>query len=188
MTDLSVMTDPDTVRSRRSRGVFGRRRDIDPLGVGGLEIGRRRSRLQVLLDPASVVPTYIGIAVTLIGFALIATLAVIVVVIVYMLICAGCIWHYWIKRRTEFNPILHLVLPVGGIVLFFFPLYYQYVKFVPTYPIKYANWIAIGWVVAGVVLTVWLSLTRPERLRDMERVYVEDETVAATPAAAPEPA
>jgi hypothetical protein len=64
-------------------------------------------------------------------------------------------------------------------VLFFFPLYYQYYKFVPTYPIKYANWIAIGWVAAGIVLTVWLSMTRPERLRDMERVYVEDETVTS---------
>jgi amino acid transporter len=111
------------------------------------------------------------------GFALIATLAVIVVVIVYMLICAGTIWHYWTKRRTEFNPLLHLVLPIGGIVLFFFPLYYQYVKFVPTYPIKYANWVAIGWIALGLVLTVWLTMSRPERLRDMERVYVEDETV-----------
>jgi len=71
MTDLSVMTDPDTVRSRRPRGVFGRRQDRDPLGLGDLEIGRRRSRLQAVLDPASVLPTYIGVAITLIGFALI---------------------------------------------------------------------------------------------------------------------
>jgi len=69
MTDL--MTEPDIVRSRRSRSVFGRRRDIDPLGIGDLELGRRRSRMQVLLDPASVVPTYIGIGITLLGFALI---------------------------------------------------------------------------------------------------------------------
>ena len=125
----------------------------------------------------------------LVGFALIATLAVIVVVVVYMLICAGAIWEYWVRRRAEFNPLLHLVLPVGGIVLFFFPLYYQYVKFVPTYPIKYANWIGIGWVVAGIVLAAWLSLAHPERLRDMEHVYVEDETVEATGAeAAPSPA
>jgi len=114
----------------------------------------------------------------LIGFSLIATLAVIVVVIVYMLICAGAIWEYWVKRRTEFNALLHLVLPLGGIVLFFFPLYYQYYKFVPTYPIKYANWAALVWIGAGIVLTVWLSMTKPDRLRDMERVYVEDETVA----------
>ncbi len=123
----------------------------------------------------------------LVGFSLIATLAVIVVVLVYMLICLGTIWHYFTKRRAEWNPILHLVLPVGGIVLFFFPLYYQYVKFQPTYPIKYANWIAIGWVVAGIVLAVWLSIVRPERLRDMERVYVEDETVREDRGAEPSP-
>ncbi len=95
----------------------------------------------------------------------------------------GAIWEYWVKRRAEFNPLLHLVLPIGGIVLFFFPLYHQYYKFVPTYPIKYANWIAIGWIVAGIVLTVWLSITRPERLRGMERVYVEDETLSPADAA-----
>src|SRR5919197_341194 len=96
----------------------------------------------------------------------------------------GCIWHYWTKRRAEFNPLLHFVLPAAGAVLFFFPLYYEYVKFPPTYPIKYANWIAIGWVVAGVALTIWLWATAPDRLRDMERVYVEDETVAPEGASA----
>ena len=41
-------------------------------------------------------------------------------------------------------------------MLFFFPLYYQYVKFPPTYPIKYANWVALGWIAAGIVLTICL--------------------------------
>jgi amino acid transporter len=111
---------------------------------------------------------------------------VIVVVVVYILICLGCIWHYWTKRRSEFNPLLHLILPAAGAVLFFFPLYYQYYKFPPTYPIKYANWFALGWVAVGVALTFALWARSPERLRDMERVYVEDETVpAATPAVEP---
>src|SRR2546421_769637 len=118
----------------------------------------------------------------LVGFALIATLAVIVVVIVYILICLGCIWHYWTKRRAEFNWFLHGLVAAAGAILFFFPLYYEYVKFPPTYPIKYANWIALGWIGAGLVLTVWLYARYPERLRDMDRVYVEDETVAAVPA------
>jgi hypothetical protein len=36
-----------------------------------MELGGRKSRLQVLLEPASLVPTYVGVAITLIGFALI---------------------------------------------------------------------------------------------------------------------
>jgi hypothetical protein len=31
----------------------------------------------------------------------------------------------------------------------------------------------------GIVRAIWLALTRPERLRDMERVHVEDETVTS---------
>jgi amino acid transporter len=122
------------------------------------------------------------------GFALIATLAVIVVVIVYILICLGCIWHYWTKRRYEFNWLKHFILPIAGAVLFFFPLYYQYVKFPPTYPIKYANWIALGWIGVGLVLTAFLWARYPDRLEDMKRVYVEDETVAPETESAVEPA
>jgi amino acid transporter len=121
----------------------------------------------------------------LVGFALIATLAVIVVVIVYILICLGCIWHYWTKRRSEFNWLLHGIVPAAGAVLFFFPLYYEYVKFPPTYPIKYANWVALAWIGVGIALTFVLYARYPDRLRDMERVYVEDETVTAQAAAVP---
>jgi amino acid transporter len=117
----------------------------------------------------------------LIGFAFIATLAVIVVVIVYILICLGCIWHYWTKRRAEFNLFIHGIVPAAGAVLFFFPLYYQYYKFPPTYPIKYANWVALGWIGVGLALTVLLYARYPDRLRDMDRVYVEDETIAEQP-------
>src|SRR3954465_6751393 len=85
----------------------------------------------------------------LVGFAFIATLAVIVVVIVYILLCLGCVWHFCTKRRSEFNWFLHFVVPIAGAVLFVFPLYYQYIKFPPTYPIKYANWIALAWLGGG---------------------------------------
>ena len=112
----------------------------------------------------------------LIGFVTIATMAVPVVILVYMLVSAGCIRYYLGPGRSQFNPLLHLVLPIGGIVLFFFPLYYQFYKVPPTYPVKYANWVAIAWVVLGVALTLFVVLLRPHRLRDIDRVYVEDET------------
>jgi amino acid transporter len=113
----------------------------------------------------------------LIGFALIANLAVIVVVIVYILLCLGCVWYYLTKARDQFNPLLHFVLPIAGAVLFCFPLYFQYIKTPPTYPIKYANWIGLGWIVGGIVLTFVAWARTPEKLKDMERVYVEDEFV-----------
>src|SRR5205823_446496 len=75
------------------------------------------------------------------GFFTIATLAVPPVIIVYMLVSAGSVVWYWRKARSKFNVLLHLVLPVGGVVLFFFPLYYQFVKYPPVYPEKYGNWL-----------------------------------------------
>ena len=115
------------------------------------------------------------------GFALIATLAVPLVIVVYMLVCAGCVRIYLRERRSEFNLFIHGIVPAAGAVLFFFPLYYQYYKFPPTYPIKYANWVALGWIGLGLALTVLVYSRYPDRLRDMDRVYVEDETIAEQP-------
>jgi amino acid transporter len=122
------------------------------------------------------------------GFFTIATMAVPVVIIVYMLVSAGCIRYYLGPGRAQFNVLLHLILPIAGMVLFFFPLYYQFYKYPPVYPEKYGNWVDIAWLILGLVLMVWLLATRREKLEDMERVYVEDETVAPETAPAAEPA
>src|SRR6476646_9629885 len=109
-----------------------------------------------------------------VGFGVIATLAVPLVVLVYMLASVGCIVYYLTVRRSEFNPLLHLVLPIGGIVLFFFPLYYQFYKVPPPYPFKYANWVAIGYLIAGIIVTILVTTMRPDRLKDLDRVYLDD--------------
>ena len=119
-----------------------------------------------------------------VGFGIIATLAVPLVVVVYMLVCAGCVVYYLTVKRSEFNWFLHLVLPIAGIVLFFFPLYYQFYKVPPPYPFKYANWIAIGYAVVGIVVTVFVVIRQPQRLEDLDRVYVEDEAITPPDAAA----
>ena len=111
------------------------------------------------------------------GFFTLATMAVPPVILVYMLVSLGCIRYYLGPLRERFNPLLHLVLPVAGIVLFFFPLYYQFVKYPPVYPEKYANWVDITWLVLGIALTLYLVFVRPDRLEDVDKVYVEDETV-----------
>jgi amino acid transporter len=117
-----------------------------------------------------------------VGFGIIATLAVPLVVLVYMLVSVGSIVYYLRQRRSSFNPLLHLILPIGGIVLFFFPLYYQFYKAPPTYPTKYANWVAIVYTVVGLVLTAVVVRFAPHRLDDVDHVYVDDES-AGTPTA-----
>jgi hypothetical protein len=109
------------------------------------------------------------------GFFTIATLAVPPVILVYMLVSAGCMYWYGVKARGQFNPLIHLALPVGGIVLFFFPLYYQFVKYPPVYPEKYGNWVDIAWVILGLAITAFVVLVRPDKLANVDRVYVEDE-------------
>jgi hypothetical protein len=92
-------------------------------------------------------------------------------------------WMYLTKMRAKFNFFLHIVLPVAGIVLFFFPLYYQFYKVPPTRPILYANWVAIAWTIAGIILTVIVVQFRPSKLADLDRVYVEDDTAGLPPGA-----
>jgi hypothetical protein len=63
MTDVTLRTDSaETLTSRRR----WRRRNAD-----GFELDSRRSRLKTVTDPSSLIPTYAGVLVILVGFALI---------------------------------------------------------------------------------------------------------------------
>jgi amino acid transporter len=112
------------------------------------------------------------------AFVVIATAITVVVILVYIAVCIGSIVFYWRERRSEFHPLLHFVFPILGAAAFAFPLYYQF-KTPPPYPYKYGNWIAVGWVVLGIIVTAFVAKARPQALENAERIFVEDETVAA---------
>jgi len=161
-------------------------------GLAPRQLGRTHSRFKTP-SAAIIWLTSISLVISLlvgwkwnpgVGFGVIATLAVPLVVLVYMLVCVGCVRYYLTTRRKEFNPFLHVVAPIGGIVLFFFPLYYQFYKVPPPYPFKYANWVAIGYTALGIAVTIAVVWLRPNRLEDLDRVYVEDETMTPEDAAA----
>jgi amino acid transporter len=144
---------------------------------------------------ATIVNTILAVSIALLlgwkwgalnGFVIIATAATIVVILVYMLVMLGSIRFYLTEKRANFNVFLHLIFPIAGIILFAFPLYYQYQP-LPPYPIRNATWFAIAWVAAGLVLGLIMWRARPDALRAAERIYVEDETVAP-PVAEPLPA
>ena len=114
----------------------------------------------------------------LVAFSLIATAITIVVIVIYILVCLGTIVYYLRERRSEFNPVLHLIFPILGALAFMAPLYYTYKDRTPN-PVGYANWIAIVWLGIGILLTIWMAMRRPQALENAKRIFVEDETVAA---------
>jgi amino acid transporter len=144
---------------------------------------------------AIIAQTVLGLAVALLmgwkwgpftAFVIIATVITILVIVVYITICIACIVFYLRDRRPEFNPLLHGLFPVLGALAFLPPLYYQY-RPLPPYPIRYANWAAIGWIVLGLAVTAWMARTRRQALVNAERIFVDDETIGG-PAPAPAPA
>jgi len=119
------------------------------------------------------------------AFVIIATAVTIVVIVVYMLVCLSCTVYYATQRRDEFNILLHGVVPALGILAFVGPLYYQYFP-LPGYPTRIANWVAIAWLVGGVVVTIWMSMNRRQALLNAEKIWVPDDDEA--PGAVPAPA
>jgi hypothetical protein len=82
--------------------------------------------------------------------------------------------------------LLHVVVPVLGIVVFAFPLYAQYFdlnklfSYVLAYPFNWGGIAAVVWVVAGIVVTAFMAMTRGSALEAATRGFsgeVADEVV-----------
>jgi amino acid transporter len=132
----------------------------------------------------------IGVAVTLgLGFAygpvtaflLVATVIVLVVVLVYILCNLACIGFFVRKRREQLNPVLHVVVPLLGVVAFVPALFtaggIKIFSFVAplTAPVSYAGPVVFVWLGIGVLYLVYLTLRHPARVRQMSQVHLVDE-------------
>jgi amino acid transporter len=162
-------------------------------------LGRIRifPRLVTVLHPqhrspylAIVAQFVIGVAVTLgLGFAydpdtaflLVATIIVLVVVGVYILCNLACIGFFTRKRREDLNPVLHIVIPLLGVVAFVPALFtaagVRIFSFVAplTTPVSYAGPVVGLWLLLGLAYVVYLSSRHPDRVRAMSQVHLVDE-------------
>ena len=142
---------------------------------------------------AIIFQTVLGLAVALllgwkysplIAFSIIATAVTIVVIAVYIIVCLATVAYF--GRRGDYNPWTHWVAPLLGAAVFIPPLYYQYFP-LPAYPIRYADWVALGWVGAGVLLVAFA----PRHILDNVDQLFEGETpvgIAGPDIPPPEPA
>lgn len=122
------------------------------------------------------------------AFFLVATIIVVLFVPIYILVNLSCLAYYWRRRRSEFNPFLHGVIPILGVVAFV-PAFLAGagikvpgLRFIAplTYPLSRAGLVAGIWVVLGLVYLVWLYRRDPARVRATGRVFLDDPE--ATPA------
>jgi amino acid transporter len=116
------------------------------------------------------------------AFGIVATALVILIVAAYIVTNLACIGYFLRAGRAEFNPLLHLVVPVLG-VLAFAPAWLTAaglrgpgLSFVTelTPPTSYAGPAAGIWMVLGLTYLVVLYRRNPQRVADVARVHLEE--------------
>jgi amino acid transporter len=116
------------------------------------------------------------------AFGIVATALVILIVAAYIVTNLACVGYFLRAGRAEFNPVLHLVVPVLG-VLAFVPAWLTAaglrgpgLGFVTalTPPTSYAGPAAGIWMGLGVIYLVVLSVRHPGRVADVAWVPVDE--------------
>jgi amino acid transporter len=116
------------------------------------------------------------------AFGLTATVIVVMFIPIYILLNLACIVYYLRLRRAEFNPLLHLLLPVLGIAAFI-PAFlagaglpaFNFISRLPK-PLSYAGPAAGVWMAIGIVYMLYLRARHPERIRETRRIFIEEPT------------
>jgi amino acid transporter len=115
------------------------------------------------------------------AFVMVATALVIVLAAIYIVMNAACIGYFTRHRaRGRFNPLLHLVIPVLGIVTFI-PAWLtsagiKAFSFVAPLspPYSYLGPGVAGWMAAGVIYLVYLYRHDPRRVVEVGLVHLDD--------------
>jgi amino acid transporter len=117
------------------------------------------------------------------AFGVTATVLVDVFTPIYILLNIACIVYYLRFRRGEFNPVLHLLLPILGIAAMV-PAFlagagipaFSFISTLPK-PTSYAG-PAVGiWVAIGVIYMIYLRVRHPQRIAETRKLFVEEEPV-----------
>jgi len=103
-----------------------------------------------------------------------ATLGTLAIIVVYMLLCLGGIAFFAKTRDTRrWNPVVHVLVPLVGAVVFGAALYGS-VHPAPPGILKWTPYVALAWLVAGVAAVYWLRARRPDAVARIGSILGEE--------------
>jgi len=132
----------------------------------------------------------LGIAVALIlgfvlsgplnAFALLGTVATIIIVFIYILTNLSNLVFYMREHRDELNPVFNVVVPILGTLIFIPVLLAAFgIDFGGlgiaglTAPANAAPWIVLAWLAIGVGVYIYFSTRAPGRIQETAKTFIE---------------
>jgi amino acid transporter len=162
-----------------------------PYALARLSTRHRSPVVAILIVTAATIAISFGLGFgydPITAFGIVATALVILLVAAYIVTNLACIGYFLRAGRGEFNPVLHLIVPILG-VLAFIPAWLTAaglrapgLSFITALspPTSYAAPAVAIWMVLGVIYLIVLYTRNPQRVADVARVHL-DEAPAAEP-------
>ena len=155
-----------------------------PYGLARIALRHRSPYVSILLVTVATIAVSLGLGFgydPVTAFSIVGAGIVILLVAIYVIANLSCIGYFARQRRSDFNVLLHIVIPVLGVAAFV-PAWLtaagiKVFSFVTPLqaPVSYAG-PAVGiWMALGVICLVWLYVRHPQRVADVARVHLDEE-------------
>jgi amino acid transporter len=103
-----------------------------------------------------------------------ATVGTLAIIIVYMSLCVGGAVFFAKTRATRnWNPLVHVLIPVIGLVVFGAALYGS-VHPTPPGILKWTPYVAGVWLILGIATVLWLRARRPAAVARIGSILGEE--------------
>src|SRR5580692_6917689 len=103
-----------------------------------------------------------------------ATTGTLVIIVVYIMLCiGGIVFFYRTRDSRRWNPLVHVVVPLIGAVVFGAALYGS-VHPTPTGILAWTPWLSLVWLAIGVAILLWLRARRPEAVAQIGSILGEE--------------